>query len=304
MKKSIDASVRIEQKKRGRYPTMFCIYCKNERIGNEAPCPYCGAPSPLAEETTYRQEEPYGQGQRQPSLLPVPYQAGGMQRADFAWYQAQETSRKMIPFQETANLASLLPVPMEEQGAIYIPPMYIKPRAIIPRYRIISGFLSILIVFAFLCTGAGYYAQASGQLTNLQRITGGILPPNLHPTPSTLADPPDRVDQGPAYLLIPSAIITAHLDPKDHFFALKSDTVFKPGQTFYIIYSVQRPKTKGVVDIKWYTNGTLYTSASSPIDAGVNITGKAAMQYAKPAEGSVELDWNGLLAQKLYFVVR
>ena len=61
---------------------------------------------------------------------------------------------------------------------------------------------------------------------------------------------------------------------------------------------------KGVVLIKWYTNGILYTSASSSIDAGVNITGKADMQYAKPAEGTVELDWNGILAQKLYFVVR
>src|SRR5438105_4781523 len=100
---------------------MFCIYCKNERIENEAPCPYCGAPSSLAEETPYRQEGSYGQGQRQPSLLPVPYQAGGMQQADYEWYQAQETSRQMVPFQETANVASTLPVPLEEHGAIYIP---------------------------------------------------------------------------------------------------------------------------------------------------------------------------------------
>ncbi len=284
---------------------MFCIYCKNERIENETPCPYCGAASPLAAETSSRQEGFYGQGHGQPSLLPVPYQGRGMQQVDYEWYQAQETSRQMIPFQETANVASPLPIPLEEPGAIYIPPMYIKPRPIIPLYRIISGFLSILIVFAFLCTGAGYYAQASGQLTNLQRITGGILPPSLHPRAAPpLADPPDRVDQGPAYLVIPSAIVTAHLDPKDHFFALKSDTVFKPGQTFYTIYSVQHPRTKGVVVIKWYTNDILYTSASSSINAGASITGQAPMQYAKPAEGSVELDWNGVMAQKLYFVVR
>src|SRR5207253_7114071 len=134
----------------------------------------------------------------------------------------------MIPFQEMVNVASALPVLTEEPGAIYIPPMYIKPRAIIPRYRIISGFLSIVIVLAFLCTGAGYYAQASGQITNLQKATGGFLPPNVRPAATPiLADPPDRVDQGPAYLIIPSAIITAHLDSKDHFFALKSDTVFR-----------------------------------------------------------------------------
>lgn len=284
---------------------MFCNYCKNERMENETPCPYCGAPSPLAAETSSRQAGVYGQERGQPSLLPVPYQGRGMQQADYEWYQAQDTSRQMVPFQETVNVASPMPIPLEELGAIYIPPMYIKPRPIIPRYRIISGILSVLIVFAFLCTGAGYYAQASGQLTNLQRITGGMPPPSLHPTPTPmLPDPPDRIDQGPAYLVIPSAIVTAHLDPKDKFFALKSDTVFKPGQIFYIIYSVQRPKTQGVVLIKWYTNNVLYTSASSPINAGANITGQTPMQYVKPTEGSVELDWNGMMAQRLYFVVR
>src|SRR5947209_16619153 len=85
LKESIDASVTVEQKKRGGYPTMFCIYCKNERIENEAPCVSCGAPSPLAGETPYRQDETYGQGQRQPSLLLVSYEAGGMQQADYEW---------------------------------------------------------------------------------------------------------------------------------------------------------------------------------------------------------------------------
>jgi hypothetical protein len=303
LKYGIDASVSVEQKKRGGCTTMFCVYCKNERVENEAPCPYCGALSPLVEDITYGQKETYRQGE-QPSLLPIPYQGGGMQQADFPWYQVQETSRQMIPSQETAQVTSALSVQAEEHGAIYIPPMYIKPRAIIPRYRIISGFFSVLIVFTLLCTGASYYARASGQLSNLQRITGNILPPSLHPATPVLADPPNRVDHGPAYLIIPSASLSAHLDPQNDFFALKSDTVFKPDQTFYIIYSVQHPQTQGVVLIKWYTDGALYTSASSSINAGANVTGKAAMQYAKPAEGSVELDWNGQLAQKLYFVVR
>ena len=211
----------------------------------------------------------------------------------------------MVTMPETSQLAPALPTQAEEHAAIYIPPMYTKPRAIIPRYRIISGLLSVLIVFALLCTGASYYAKASGRLDYLSRVSGGILPPNLRPTPSPpLPDPPDQVDQGPAYLIIPSAIITAHVDPKDLFFALKSDTVFKPGQTFYIIYSVQHPQTKGVVVIKWYTDGIPYTSVSSPIDAGANVTGKTAMQYARPTEGSVELYWNNMLAQRLYFVVR
>src|SRR5438128_8054239 len=85
MKDDIDASVRVEQKKRGVYPTMFCIYCKNERVENETPCSYCGAPSSLREDTSYRQEEPW-QGQQQPSLLPVPYQGAEMQRAEYQWY--------------------------------------------------------------------------------------------------------------------------------------------------------------------------------------------------------------------------
>jgi hypothetical protein len=278
---------------------MFCFYCKNERGENEAPCPHCGAPSPF----TWNAH--YGKKDQQPSSLPVPHQGWGMQQAGYPERQALEDALQMIPLQETARLAAVLPTQSQEHEAIYIPPIYTKPRAIIPRYRIISGFLSVLIVFALLCTGAGYYAKASGQLKRLRAISGGILPPNLPPAPTpALSDPPDRVDHGPAYLIIPSAIITAHVDPQDLFFALKSDTVFKPGQTFYVIYSVQHPKTKGIVVIKWYTNNVLYTSASSPIGAGANVTGKATMQYAKPAEGSVELDWNGQLAQKLYFVVR
>jgi hypothetical protein len=128
----------------------------------------------------------------------------------------------------------------------------------------------------------------------------------LRPTPTpTLADPPDKIDQGPAYLIIPSAVTTSHVDPGYPFFARRSDTVFKPGQTFYVIYSLQHPETKGVVVIKWYANGILYASLSSSItDAVFNTTGQASIQYAKPAEGSVELYWDGVLAQRLYFVVR
>lgn len=277
---------------------MFCFYCKNERVENEAPCPHCGAPSPL----TWNAHS--GQKDQQPSLLPVPYQGWRTQQASNTGYQAQEDARQMIPLQETVQLAAVLSTQSQEE-AIYIPPIYTKPRAIIPRYRIISGFLSVLIVLALLCTGAGYYAKASGQLKRLREISGSLLPPSLPPAPTpALSDPPDKIDHGPAYLIIPSAIITAHVDLQDTFFALKSDSVFKPGQTFYVIYSVQHPQTKGTIVIKWYTDNVLYTSASSPIAAGANVTGKAAMQYAKPAEGSVELDWNGQLAQKLYFVVR
>src|ERR687883_1190895 len=118
---------------------MFCSSCKRERGENGAPCPHCGAASPLSA------EDQHGPGE-QHSLLPVPYQSGVMQQAGSAGHQAQNAAHGLIPLQDPTQLASMLPSQSEEYGSIYIPPMYTKPRAIIPRYRIISGFLSVLIV--------------------------------------------------------------------------------------------------------------------------------------------------------------
>lgn len=211
----------------------------------------------------------------------------------------------MIPLQAADRAVSTAVVQPEEYEVIYVPPIYTNPRPIIPRYRIISGFLSMLIMGILVCTGAGYYAKVSGQLDYLSRAYGGSLPPNLPPAPTpSFPDPQGKVEHGPAYLIIPSASMAAHLDTKDPFFVPNPETIFKPGQLFYLIYSVH-PPAQGTVIIKWYTNDILYYSSPKvTIPTGHDVTGKASMQYAKAAEGKVELYWNDQLALTLYFVVR
>jgi hypothetical protein len=181
--------------------------------------------------------------------------------------------------------------------------MYTKPRPIIPRYRAISGLISVLIVLILFCSGAGYYAQASGKVEMLRQLAGIDRPASLKPTPTTpLPDPKSSPDFGPAANIINSASTASKIDAQINV-VLQPANVFHPGQTIYVTYSVQRPKTPGVVTVKWYTNGLLYsTSQTQPIKDSSN--GSAEMQFAKPAEGTVELYWNDQLAIRLYFVVR
>src|SRR5258708_34500578 len=103
--------------------------------------------------------------------------------------------------------------------------MYTRPRPIIPRYRAISGLLSVLIVTLLLCTGAGYYAKASGKLNVLGHFAGFAPPTNLKPTTTQLlpAAPTAQVT-GPAYNIIHSATTTAHINSQG--VATKTDTVF------------------------------------------------------------------------------
>ncbi len=228
-----------------------------------------------------------------------------MEQANYPRSLIQGTMLHMIPQQDGVRELSTAVAQPEEYEVTYIPPLYTSPRPLIPRYRIISGFLSVLIMSILLCTGVGYYAEVSGQFGSLSRVYGGSLPPNLPPAPTPpLPDPQGKVEHGPAYLIIPSASMTAHLDTQDTFFVSNPETIFKPGQVFYLIYSVH-PPTRGTVVIKWYTNDILYySSPKGSIPEGHDLTGKAAMQYAKPAEGKVALYWNDQLALTLYFVVR
>jgi hypothetical protein len=283
---------------------MICPNCNMMREDSGAPCSYCGASSPVSGTTQagiWGRQEP----QIQVSLVPAPYQGQmGMQQMPM---MGQGGAGQVMPIQRSASLAST-PAQAEEATIVYVPPMYTKPRAIIPRYRIISGFLSLLIVSCLLCVGAGYYVKASGKLDYLRQMLSGAPPASLHAqTEPDLPDPGTRVDQGPAYAMIPSAIITAHVDPTNRYFAIKPDTVFKVGEIFYVIYSVQSPKTQGVVMLKWYTNNMFFTqTVSQPIQPDPNgiYYGRSQMQYELPAEGKVELYWNNQLAQTLYFVVR
>ena len=301
---------------------MLCPFCNVARLDNEAPCPMCGAPSPLTQRAAngyadLPQQLPFGQpmqdAQSQVSLLPVPYQ---MPQAGMMNEQMQQTS--LIPFgfgqgmeerglvagaqgQDSASRLPALPG-QNDEVAIYIPPMYTKPRPIIPRYRAISGLLSVLIVAILFCSGAGYYAQASGKIDFLRKAVGVMAPQSIKP-PSrpTLHDPKSSPDYGPAANIINSASTGSKVDSQ--FVVLQPANIFRPGQDIYLTYSVQPQKKSGTVMIKWYTNNNLYsTFQSNPIKGGSGTS--IRVRYPEAAEGMVELYWNDQLAIRLYFVVR
>ena len=196
--------------------------------------------------------------------------------------------------------------------------MYTKPRPIIPRYRIISGLLSVLIVTALLCTGAGYYAKVSGKLDAVRQFITGTTPNSIQPTATAQPiDPGTQLNStSAAAITISSAALTTHLSTtKNSFFVVKTDSVFKVNQTFYLIYSVQNPKTQGIVSLKWYTscqkanfqNCMFFTeTVSGTVAANPSgyYDGKVVMHYDIPTQGKVELYWNNQLAQTLYFAVR
>jgi len=189
---------------------------------------------------------------------------------------------------------------------IHISPMYTKPRAIIPVYRIISGLLSFVVVATLLCSGAVYYAKASGKFAYVQQVLGVAQPPNLPATPHTLLNPQLNPDYGPAKNIISSASTASKVDLKTGI-ALQPGNVFRTNQIIYLTYSVHAPTT-GVVVLKWYTDNILFktitTKPISPAKNGVFTTGVIQIEYTQPVEGKVELYWNDQLAITLYFVVR
>ena len=362
---------------------MLCTFCNAARLANEAPCPQCGAPSPIAggvnspygatmspptasawggqpspfshaqsnnwgqqgwpetpqnppfsnaQSNTWGQQgwpetpqvPPFSnaqtntwgqqawpgaaqipqqtQTQQQPSsTLPVPYQGQQSLQVMHPGALAGGNARlpAPVPMQSMAELVAALP---EDAGAIYVPPMYTKPRPIIPRYRVISGLLSVLIVTLFLCGGVGYYAKASGKLTALGQFSGLVPPPNVRPAaPTPLAVPKVTQVTGPAYGTINSATTTSSLNSQN--VATQQDIIFKPGQTIFLVYSVQHPAAPGVVLVKWYSNGLFYqSSVPEAIKTATRVT--TSQEYIQPAEGMVELYWNNQLAIRLYFVVR
>lgn len=209
------------------------------------------------------------------------------------------TGHALIPMQEQSigDIQASLP-----ENATYIAPMYTKPRALIPRYRAISGLLSVIIVALLLCGGLGYYAKTSGKLTAFAQMAGVVPPPNVHlaPTPP-LPTPTTPQITGPAYSIINSATTTDRLNSQH--VAVAQNNVFKPGETIYLTYSVQRPKTPGIVTIKWYTNNVFYTQSQTQ-QINVAINGYTTEQFSMPVEGKVELYWNNELAITLFFVVK
>lgn len=235
--------------------------------------------------------------QKQPSMLPIPYQ-GGIEIPQ----GALKVTSLNLPTVHTGNKnGSLMPAIPGEEGLIHIPPIYTRPRAIIPPYRAISGLISVIIVFALLCTGVVFYAKATGKFTFLHQIYGDARPVSIKTTqPVTFPIPQTLPTFGPASLIINSAATASKIDPATAQPQVPAN-LFKVGDTIFLTYSVH-PKSPGVVTARWYTNNNFYQqSTSTPIkDAS---SGYFPMQYLQPAEGRVELYWNNQIAITLYFVV-
>ncbi len=366
---------------------MFCTYCQITRVANEAPCPNCGAPSPLLTQSSYANREEgastraaWGEtganssqlgaqwGQPIPqfsfdapaeqanfSAAPPMWQQAGQgyapQQTSF-WQQSEEASWQQPPGQQFESASqplapqapqqSFLPVPYEGDNAlqisgrrstislqlvpehaiqhmipidqaapaeaVYVPPMYIKPRPIVPKYRVISGLLSVFIMALLVCSGAGYYAKTSGVLAKTTQFITGRHVQNLPMDSANIKDPPEQTtkDFGPAYNVIPSAVTTLNVDKNN--LAKQPARVFKPNQMFYLVFSVQAPGggKGGIVHTKWYTNDKYFKDIASEelIKPGEVKSGNIPMRFTAPLSGRVELYWNDQLALKLYFAVK
>ncbi len=234
--------------------------------------------------------------QQEPSLLPMPYTGGAGMPQQRLYVMAPD-----LPTIHTGGEEdSLLPAIPGEEKPVYVPPMYTKPRAIIPRYRAISGLISFFIVSALLCTGAAYFAKATGKLYFLHQIYGDARPNNVKPTPIVLPTPQIAPDYGPASTIINSATTASKIDTATAQ-PLNPTNQFKIGDTIYLTYSVH-PKSPGSVTVKWYTNNYFYQQ-SKPIPITDAVSGYVPIQFLQPEEGMVELYWNNQLAVRLYFVV-
>lgn len=240
-----------------------------------------------------------------PSLLPVLYQGGAANQQDPMGYGGA-----LIPMQDIEAGMMLSSLPLNE-GATFVPPMYTKPRPIIPRYRAISGLLSLLIVTLLACGTVGYYAKSSSQFAFLRQLYGATLPANEQPAPTpVLPNPQKAPDYGPAATIITSATTNTRIDPQTYV-SVQPSQYFQTGQKIYLTYSIQPPKNStGNLIIKWYTNNTLYWTSppkvvtGDPKIVGYVLNGYATQEFSQPTEGKVELDWNNQMGITLFFVVR
>jgi hypothetical protein len=239
-----------------------------------------------------------GQAQQQyPSMLPVQYQG-----ARNVPQQALKVTPSSLPVVRTGNEhASMVPALPEAEGPIHVPAMYTKPRAIIPPYRAVSGLISVIIVSLLLCTGAGFYAKETGKLAFLHILYGDARPDSINTTRSaTLPAPQVMPTFGPASQIINSAATALKIDQTTAQPQVPANQ-FKVGDTIFLTYSVH-PKSPGIVTARWYTNNNFYQMSTSTNIKDAS-SGYFPMQFLQPAEGKVELYWNGQLAVTLFFVV-
>lgn len=236
------------------------------------------------------------------SLLPAPYQ-GQQGSASQALMVLPTGFPTIAPGVQAVN--SMLPAlpDADQEAPVYVPPMYTKPRPVIPRYRAVSGLLSVLIVCALLCGGAGYYAQVTGKLTFFEKLLGNYAPPSVNSTQHTLQVPSNQVvyTANPASKIIYSVGISTSVN---HGIIPTLVNQFNVGQTIWLVCSATSPKQAGAVNIKWYTNDHFYRlSTSDPIQANKSVTAVFNIIFAQPAEGKAEIYWNDQLAATVLFVV-
>lgn len=238
---------------------------------------------------------------QQPSLLPVPYQP---QQAGIGPQSLMTISPGFPAVQMGGDGGALIPAPPSTEPTVHIPPMYTKPRPIIPRYRAVSGLLSVLIVFGLLCVGAGYYAKVTGRLSFLHQLYGDARQANINANPAgQLPVPSTKPQAGPAFNIIPSATTASRFDT-EHAVALDHTNQFRVNQIIYLTYSVH-PPSPGSVMFKWYTNSAFYLASDPKAVPGTKgqYIGYVSIQFSQPVEGKVEIYWNNQVAVTLFFVV-
>lgn len=322
---------------------MFCPSCNSFRPANNGPCPHCNAPSPLVgdqrgngfaqpsgsawggpltpsssgewntgvapgssqghDNSLWAQvmAPQFAQGQAggQPTFgsnLPVPY-TGGQQPVPYM----VGADSAIAPIQLGG---AMVPAPPSTDMPIYVPPMYTKPRAIIPRYRIISGLISFVVVIGLLCAGGIYYAKATGKLDFLQQMISSKYQ-SMPPSPvAQLPTPTAATVHGPASNIINSVATASTIDPNSGYPKTATNR-FNVNQKVYLTYSVHSNKA-GNITVKWYTNNHLYFTSmqqATPPKGSNGFNGNTDEIFAIPLQGMVEIYWNDQLAAQLYFVV-
>lgn len=243
-------------------------------------------------------------GGREQSLLPVPYQAPG-----------QSSPRSLVPLPtafpthspQVRAVHSLVPALPDQELPVYVPPMYTKPRPIIPRSRAISGLISVIVVVLLLCTGGTYLAQVTGKLAPLEHFLGFSAPPPMASPARALPVPSIQQTFGAGNKVITSVGLGSSVDPQSHLVPIYANQ-FTAGQTIYLTCSITS-STPGTIITRWYTNNNLYRKIDQPVtDPKTLNQGLFQMVYRQPAEGRVEVYWEDQhgqlqLAATLLFVV-
>ncbi len=199
---------------------------------------------------------------------------------------------------------AVVPATPPSDGPIYVPPMYTKPRAIIPRYRIISGLISFIVVIGLLCGGGIYYAKATGKLSFLRQM---ISPRYQSMPPSPVVHLPDPTATnviGPASKIINSVATASVIDPNSGY-PKTATNHFMVNQKVYLTYSVHSNKP-GTITVIWYTNNNPYFTSKQqaiPPKGSNGFNGNTDEIFAVSTQGAVEIYWNDQLAARLYFVV-